>query len=132
MKRVDLNMKEQNIYQIIKKLVDTNGNKKKAAIRLGCTERYVNVLINKYKTEGKAGFIHKNSGRKPATTIPDERREKIIKLYKENYYDYNWSHFNEKLNEIEGISITYTPLRKILTNAGFISPLCTRSTRRAK
>ena len=132
MKRVELNMKEQNIYQIIKKLVDTNGNKKKAAIRLGCTERYVNVLINKYKTEGKAGFIHKNSGRKPATTIPDEIREKIIKLYKENYYDYNWSHFNEKLNEIEGISITYTPLRKILTNAGFISPLCNRSTRRAK
>lgn len=132
MKRVELNMKEQNIYQIIKKLVDTNGNKKKAAIRLGCTERYINVLINKYKTEGKAGFIHKNSGRKPATTIPDEIREKIIKLYKENYYDYNWSHFNEKLNEIEGISITYTPLRKILTNAGFISPLCNRSTRRAK
>ena len=34
MKRVELNMKEKNIYQIIKKLVDTKGNKKKAAIRL--------------------------------------------------------------------------------------------------
>ena len=132
MRRVELNMKEQNIYQIIKKLVDTNGNKKKAAIRLGCTERYVNVLIHKYKTEGKAGFVHKNSGRKPATTIPEEIREKIINLYKDEYYDYNWTHFTEKLNEVEGISISYTPLRNILTKAGFISPLCNRSTRRAK
>ena len=132
MRRVELNMKEQNIYQIIKKLVDTNGNKKKAALRIGCTVRYIDILIHKYKIEGKAGFIHKNSGRKPATTIPDETREKIIKLYQEKYYDYNWSHFNEKLIEVEGISITYTPLRNILTKAGFISPLCNRSTRRAK
>ena len=132
MKRVELNMKEQNIYQIIKKLVDTNGNKKKAAIRLGCTERYVNILIHKYKTEGKAGFIHKNSGRKPSTTISEETKTKIINLYKKQYYDYNWTHFTEKLNEIEGITITYTPLRNILTKAGFISPLCNKSTRKAK
>lgn len=132
MRRVELNMKEQNIYQIVKRLVDTNGNKKKAAIRLGCSIRYVDILIKKYKTEGKAGFIHKNSGRKPATTIPYEVREKIIKLYQEKYYDYNWTHFTEKLNEIEGISITYTPLRNILTKVGFISPLCNKSTRRAK
>lgn len=132
MRRVELNMKEQNIYQIIKKLVETNGNKKKASLRIGCTVRYIDILIHKYKTEGKAGFIHKNSGRKPATTIPDETRVKIIKLYQEKYYDYNWSHFNEKLIEVEGISITYTPLRHILTKAGFISPLCNKATRRAK
>ena len=57
---MELNMKEKTIYEIIKKLVDTNGNKKRAAIRLGCTERYINKLIIKYKTEGKTGFIHKN------------------------------------------------------------------------
>ena len=132
MKRVELNMKEKNIYQIIKKLVDTNGNKKRAAIRLGCTERYINILIYKYKKEGKAGFIHKNSGRKPATSISIEIKKKIIELYKNKYYDYNWTHFKEKLNEVEFIYITYTPLRKILLEAGFISPLCNKSTRRAK
>ncbi|MGN0967359.1 MAG: ISNCY family transposase [Candidatus Coprovivens sp.] len=125
-------MKEQNIYQIIKKLVDTNGNKKKAAIRLGCTERYVNKLITKYRTEGKAGFVHKNSGRQPKATISKETKERIISLYKNKYYDFNWSHFTEKLNEDESIKISYTPLRHILTSAGFISPLCNRSTRRAK
>lgn len=125
-------MKEKTIYEIIKKLVDTNGNKKRAAIRLGCTERYINKLIIKYKTEGKTGFVHKNSGRKPSKTIPIETKELILKLYKDEYYDYNWSHFCEKLNEDKGISITYTPLRNILTKAGYISPLCNKSTRKAK
>lgn len=132
MRRLELNMKEQTIYDIIKKLVDTNGNKKRAAIKLNCTLRYVNKLIIKYKTEGKSGFIHKNSGRKPKTTIPDEIKNKILLLYKEKYYDYNWCHFKEKLNEDENIFISYTPLRHILTAAGYISPLCNKSTRRAK
>ena len=132
MKRVDLNMKEKSIYEIIKRLVDTNGNKNRAAIKLGVTPRYINKLIIKYKTEGKEGFIHKNSGRKPKATIDDDTRATIIKLYKEKYYDYNWYHFTEKLNEDEGIRITYTPLRHILTSAGYISPLCNKSTRKAK
>ena len=132
MKRMDLNMKEKNIYEIIKKLVDTNGNKNRVAIRLGFSVRYVNKLIQKYKTEGKAGFIHKNSGRQPKATISNEIKERILSLYKDKYYDFNWSHFKEKLNEDENIKISYTPLRHILTSAGYISPLCNRSTRRAK
>ncbi|MCR2032403.1 helix-turn-helix domain-containing protein [Anaerofustis stercorihominis] len=56
-------MNEQAKYDIIKKLVDTNGNKKNAAIKLNCSMRTVNRLIIKYKEEGKQGFIHKNRGR---------------------------------------------------------------------
>lgn len=98
-------MKEKTIYEIIKRLVENKGNKKRAAIRLGCTERYVNKLITKYRTEGKAGFVHKNSGRQPKATISKETKERIINLYKNKYYDFNWSHFTEKLNEDENIKI---------------------------
>lgn len=63
MRKVDLRMNEQAKYDIIKKLVDTNGNKKNAAIKLNCSMRTVNRLIIKYKEEGKQGFIHKNRGR---------------------------------------------------------------------
>ena len=45
MRKVELRMNEQNKYEIIKKLVDTNGNKKRAANRLGCTVRTINRLI---------------------------------------------------------------------------------------
>ena len=60
MRKVDLRMNEQFKYVVIKKLVDSNGNKKNAAIKLNCSLRTVNRLIIKYKMEGKLGFVHKN------------------------------------------------------------------------
>ena len=45
MRKVELRMNEENKYLIIKKLVETNGNKNRAAIKLGCTVRTVNRLI---------------------------------------------------------------------------------------
>ena len=34
-RRIELNMDEQKKYEVIKKLVDTNGNKDRAAMTLG-------------------------------------------------------------------------------------------------
>ncbi|MGL5915666.1 MAG: helix-turn-helix domain-containing protein, partial [Culicoidibacterales bacterium] len=45
-------MNELQKYDIIKKLVDTNGNKKRAAKKLNCTIRTIDRLIKKYKLEG--------------------------------------------------------------------------------
>lgn len=38
-------MNEQEKYDVIKSLVDHNGNKNAAAIKLGCTVRTVNQII---------------------------------------------------------------------------------------
>ena len=44
MKKVEFRMNEQNKYEIIKKLVETDENKKRAATKLGCTVRTINNL----------------------------------------------------------------------------------------
>ena len=44
MKKVELRMNEQNKYVIIKKLVEPDENKKRAATKLGCTVRTINNL----------------------------------------------------------------------------------------
>lgn len=44
MKKVELRMNEQNKYEIIKKLVETDENQKRAATKLGCTVRTINNL----------------------------------------------------------------------------------------
>ncbi len=54
MRKVNLRMKEQNKYNVIKELVDHNGNKLRAAEKLGITKRQVNRLIKKYKEKGKS------------------------------------------------------------------------------
>lgn len=56
MKKVELRTMEQIKYEIIKNLVDNDGNKHRAAIKLGITIRQVNRLIQIYKSYGKAGL----------------------------------------------------------------------------
>ena len=58
-------MDEQKKYEIIKKLVDTDGNKKRASVELMCSVRNVNRMISGYKAKGKEYFIHGNRNRKP-------------------------------------------------------------------
>ena len=52
-RKVELRVNEQMKYEVIKELVDTNGNKHSAAVTLGCTVRTVNRLIQRYKENGK-------------------------------------------------------------------------------
>ena len=78
MKKVELRVMEQIKYEIIKNLTDNNGNKKRAAIKLGITVRQVNRLIQTYKTQGKVGFVHGNRGRLPKNTISQEIKDQII------------------------------------------------------
>ncbi len=56
MKEVKLRMKEQNKYEIIKELVDHNGNKNNAKEKLGLSMRQVDRLIKIYKEKGKSRF----------------------------------------------------------------------------
>lgn len=54
MKEVKLRMNEQNKYEVIKELVDHNGNKNRAKEKLGLSLRQVNRLIKIYKEKGKS------------------------------------------------------------------------------
>lgn len=131
MRKVELNMNELNKYQVIKNLVDNNGNKKRAAVKLGLSVRQINRLIKVYKEQGKEGFSHKNKGRKPANMIPAEIKERIISLVKTNYYDANWNHLVELLKRFDDIKLSYYALHNLLINHNIISPKCHKDTRKA-
>ena len=54
MRKVELRMKELNKYEVIKELVDHNGNKIRAKENLGLSIRQINRLIKIYKEKGKS------------------------------------------------------------------------------
>ena len=57
MRKVELSLKEKQKYEIIKKLVETNGNKECARIKLKLKSiRQINRLIAGYKEFGKEFF----------------------------------------------------------------------------
>lgn len=128
MRKVELHMKAQEKYEIIKTLVEKNGNKLRAAAKIGCTVRTINRLIIKYKTEGKAGFVHGNTGRKPVHTIPDSEKAKILSLYNEKYWDTNFTYACELLHKHDCIQLSVTTLRKMLMAEYILSPRATRKT----
>lgn len=130
MRKVELRMNEQFKYETIKKLVETNGNKKTAAIKLNCTVRTVNRLITKYKQLGKEAFVHGNRNRLPATTISLDVKNQIIALYVNEYSDANFTHFCEIIKEDMDIDISDTTLRKWLWEYDVISPKANRKTKK--
>ena len=64
-RKITLKMNEDFNYQTIKLLVDTNGNKKAASLRIGCSVRHINRMIKGYLDTGKLFFVHGNQGRQP-------------------------------------------------------------------
>jgi transposase len=82
----------------------------------------VNRLKKAYAEKGASAFDHGNKGKARPWKTDAETEERIAVLYKAKYEGFNFRHFLEKLNEEEGISITYKPLHRILTAAGFKSP----------
>ena len=126
-RKVDLKMDEQQKYEVIKKLVDTNGNKDRAALTLGISKRQVNRLIAAYKEKGKAAFIHGNRGRKPAITTPDELRNTVVNLYRTKYYEANFTHFTELLKKHEGITLSVSAVTNFLEAEHILSPRVTKS-----
>lgn len=110
MRKKDLRMHELYKYEMIQKLVTTNGNKYRAASKLQYTTRTIHRLIKVYKENGAAGFVHGNRGRLPSTTIPLDSKNKIISLYINEYMDTNFDHFCEIVEEDLAIKISSTTL----------------------
>ena len=108
MKEVILTMKENNTYQIIKNLIEKKGNKRRAALKIGCTARNINL----FKEKDKEAFSHKNKGKNPINKLSDDIINKIINLYQEKYCDFNWCHFREKLFSDENISLSNNYINK--------------------
>lgn len=130
MRKVELRMNEQFKYDDIKKLVDTDGNKKYAAMKLNCSIRTVNRLIIKYKTEGKQGFIHKNRNRIPSTAFSDDLKKQVIDLYQTKYVDANISHFSQLLAKHENIHVSSTTINNWLRSVDILSPKAHKKTRK--
>ena len=124
-------MDEQKKYEVIKALADhPNANKDRAALTLGCTKRHINRMLAGYRKEGKAFFVHGNRGRKPATTIPQETRNTVVDLYLNKYYDANFRHYTELLEEREHIRLSPSSVMKILEAEYILSPRVTKAKRK--
>ena len=130
MRKVELNMKEKQKYEKIKEYVDHGGNKNRIALQLNISRRQVDRLIIKYKEKGKSAFLHGNCSRTPVNALDKSISEDIILLYKNKYYDFNFNHFKEYLEDKENIKVSYDFIYKTLTKNDILSPKARKKTKR--
>lgn len=130
MKEVKLRMNEQYKYEIIKELVDHNGNKNRAAKNLDLSRRQIDRLIIKYKEKGKSAFVHGNRSKKPINALDKSISNEIILLYTTKYQDWNFQHFKEFLKINENINVSYDFIYKTLTKNNILSPKARKKTKK--
>lgn len=126
----EMNYKEKLKYKTIIKVINGTLDKNKASIIIGCSIRRVNQLIIIFKREGKNGFIHKSKNKDPINKFNSNFRKTIVNLYNTKYYDFNFTHFREKLLENENINLPYGTLYNILMDAGIKSPKRNKHTKK--
>ena len=130
MRKVELRMNEEYKYKIIKKLVETNGNKQRAAVKLKRSIRQIDRMIAGYKDFGKEFFIHGNRGRKPEKTFTEDFKTEIELLYTSKYFDCTYTDFKEYLETRENIKISVDEVRVILRDKYIFSPRTHKSTKK--
>lgn len=107
---------------VIKSLIEGRMTSRDAAEVLSLSERQIKRLKAGVKKDGEVFVVHKNRGRKPKHTIPGKIREKIVFLALTKYKGANYAHLSELLEEDEGITISQSPVSRILKAKGIKSP----------
>jgi len=129
MKGLTLTTKEQNKLQTLNGVLEKHWPMREAAKIMGVSERQGWRILAAYRKEGAAALAHGNRGRTPANAIPPALRQKVVTLARERYCGVNHSHLAELLEEREGITLSRSTLRRLLTRVGMPSPRRGRSPR---
>ena len=116
--KITLTKAELKKVLVIEKLVARQLKVAEAAEFLQLSTRQVLRLKHKYITEGAEGIAHKNRGRKPAHTIPDEVKKLVAERYRTTYYGSNNCHYSELLEEHESLRLSVSSVRRILLSQG--------------
>ena len=129
---MELNEKEQKIFDIIDKVVNGTLTRKEAMFELNKSRQQIYNLIKIYNENGKEGFIHKNKGKIPSNKLDTNFIKELENLYLNEYYDYNFQAFYEELNENEKYKgkydISYSSLHMHFLNDDIISPTAHKET----
>src|ERR1700686_5359201 len=89
-----------------------------AAEIIGISDRQMRRWHRRYEKFGYDGLWDRRRGRPSPRRLPLAEVERVLALYRENYFDFNVRHFHEKLRDEHGIALSYTWVKQALQGAG--------------
>lgn len=113
LQKYSLTMKDIKRHEIIKSWLKREITGDQVSSILGISYRHALRLKKAFKEKGLEGIVLKKRGGRKG--IPKPLRKRVSDLFKGKYDSrFNIMHFNEKLEEIEGIHLSYGTVRNIL------------------
>src|SRR5438552_6346749 len=94
----------------------------RAAELLDLSPRQVKRLKARYRQGGEAAMAHASRGRPSPRRLPRHLRQRVLHLARTRYLGFNDHHLAEKLQAVEGFSVSRETLRRLLRQAGMGSP----------
>ena len=108
------------IKEVITRAMSGQFTWSQAAEIIGITDRSMRRWRKRLSTGGYADLLDRRTRRPSAKRIDMAVVEKVLRLYREKYFDLNVKHFVEKLHSEEQISLSYTWVKTALQNAGLV------------
>jgi len=114
---ITMSRREAKRLHILHQALDEKITQIEAAGLIGISDRQIRRMIKRIRAEGDKGISHRSRGKASNHGIPRKVKERAIKLFREEYHDFNLAHATEKLFEIHGITINDETLRLWLNEA---------------
>nr|NIN98409.1 ISNCY family transposase [Anaerolineae bacterium] len=92
-----------------------------AAEIIGISPRSMRRWKRRYEKYGYDGLYDRRTKRPSPKRVPLKTVERVLELYREQYFDFNVKHFVEQLHSEHGIGLSYSWVKKALQEAGLVA-----------
>lgn len=120
MNGVFMSYKDQERYHLAQQVINRKLSIKEFSVLIEKDYRQARRIIKKIREKGMLGVKHGNFGKTPINKTSKETEEDILSLLKNDYYDFNLTHFGEMLEEKEGIEIGKNIIHRIAKLHGLV------------
>lgn len=116
--KILMGQKQLQRWHLIKMADGREITLKEAGEKMGVSYRQAKRIRGAIRDKGMRGLVHGNRGRPSKRRIDESIREKVLRLSKERYWDFNDSHFTEKLQKSEGVVLSRETVRRLRRASG--------------
>jgi hypothetical protein len=110
------------MQEMVMKILNDGMSYERAAACYCISERTARRKVDIYLKMGAGALAHGLRGKAALNRTMPKTEERIIWLYENHYAGYNFTHFHQKLIEVEGIKVSYPTVYSLLMAAGHRSP----------
>jgi transposase len=92
-----------------------------AAEIIGISDRSMRRWRRRYEDHGYDGLFDRRTQSPSPKRVPLKTVEKVLRLYREHYFDFNVKHFVEKVHQDHDVDLSYTWIKTALQTAGLVA-----------